>query len=76
MNLVKKFDRSNLETAGFRSRNIDTTQKGYLNIEDLVRFLNVEMDVHYRTRDLYLIYLRLKNEHRLTYEDVIEVICY
>lgn len=65
--MVKKFDRSNLEMAGFRNRNIDTSQKGYLNIEDLVRFLNIEMDMHYRTRDIYLIYLRLKNEHRLTY---------
>lgn len=74
--MVKKFDRESLEVAGFRNSKIDATQKGYLSIEDLVRFLNVEMDVHYRTRDMYLIYLRLKSEHRLAYEQIIEVICY
>ncbi len=40
----------------------DLEKKGYINMEDLVRFLNFESGNFYRNRDLVLIFKRLSGE--------------
>jgi len=45
---------------GFTEENIDISKRGFIAIEDLVRYINYEMDSFFRNRDVYLIYHRLK----------------
>jgi hypothetical protein len=58
---VKKFNRSQLKAEGFTLEKFDLEKKGYINMEDLVRFLNFESGNFYRNRDLVLIFKRLLN---------------
>ena len=56
---------------------MDIDKKGFISVEDLVRFINVESDTYYRNRDLVLIYKRLlcKNEEQVTLESMKKVFC-
>jgi len=46
---------------------VDISNRGYISIEDLVRYLNCEVGTFYRNRDLFLIYLRFKNQEKLLF---------
>lgn len=37
---------------------IDINRKGYIVVEDIVRYINIESDEYYRNRDIYLIFKR------------------
>ncbi len=56
-------------------------KRGYINLEDFVRFLNFESGNFYRNRDLILIFKRFLNEHNerleksLTIEKIFNVLC-
>lgn len=54
--MVKKYNRERLLASGFRESKLDIGSKGYLTVEDLVRFLNLEMDLGVRRRDLLIIF--------------------
>ena len=43
---------------------IDINKKGYIVIEDLVRYINIESDEYYRNRDIYLIFKRFREVNR------------
>lgn len=55
-NIVKKYSREKLLQSGFKSSKVDISAKGHLTIEDFVRFVNMEMDLSIRTRDLQIIF--------------------
>jgi len=44
---------------------LDLERKGYIVLEDLVRFLNMETGTFLRNRDIYLIYRRISIEERV-----------
>ena len=48
--------------------------KGYLQIEDIVRYINIETGKFYRNRDLITLYKRITRTHRLVFEDLIKII--
>jgi hypothetical protein len=54
--MIKKFEREKLQAEGFVARRVDYGEKGYLEIEDLVRFVNWELDSQIRNRDMFLIF--------------------
>lgn len=45
-------------------RGMDIERKGWISVEDLVRYVNVESDQYFRNRDLILIYRRLQGKNR------------
>lgn len=48
---------------------LECEQKGYIEIEDLVRLLNSQSKTFYRNRDLFLVYERLRQGcERITIE--------
>ena len=59
---MKRFNRSRLKAEGFTLEKFDLEKKGYINMEDFVRFLNFESGNFYRNRDLVLIFKRLLND--------------
>ena len=57
--IVKQFSIAALKAEGLNLEKFDLEKKGYINVEDLVRFLNFESGNFYRNRDLILISKRL-----------------
>ena len=45
-------------------KGMDIDRKGWISVEDLVRYINVESDQYYRNRDLILIYHRLEGKNK------------
>jgi hypothetical protein len=74
-NVVKKYSEERLLACGFRESKLDIAGKGFLAIEDLVRFLSLEMDLQVRNRDLLMIFERLRSEDQLRFWELVEVIC-
>ena len=44
---------------------MDIERKGWVSVEDVVRYINVESDQYYRNRDLILIYRRLQGGNHM-----------
>lgn len=59
--LSKKFNKSAMEKEDFSGLSIDLDKKGYMVLEDLVRFLNMETGTFFRNRDLFSIFRRMSN---------------
>jgi hypothetical protein len=57
---LHKYVEGKLVKGGFTEENIDISKRGFIAIEDLVRYINYEMDSFFRNRDVYLIYTRFK----------------
>ena len=73
--IARQYSSVSLEFDGFEEHKLDLSGKGYITISDLIRFINTEMDVQFRSRDLHLIYLRLKSQEKLLFTDIMEVVC-
>lgn len=56
----------------FVASKIDMEKKGYIELEDLVRFLNIESGIFFRNRDVFLIFRRLSKESRTSFETLLE----
>ena len=54
--MVKKFLKQDLLNDEFNAVMLDLEKKGYIVLEDIVRFLNMETGTFYRNRDIYLIF--------------------
>ncbi len=55
---------------------LDLDKKGYILIEDLVRFLNIESGTFLRNRDLSIIFRRInKKSEKIMFEDILSAIC-
>jgi hypothetical protein len=75
-NILRKFNRRALEEEELNSHSLDLDKKGYLVLEDLVRFLNMETGTFFRNRDLVPIFRRLcGNEQKLTFSDLLNTLC-
>lgn len=48
-----------MENEDFASESLDLEKKGYIVLEDIVRFLNMETGTFYRNRDIFLIFRRI-----------------
>jgi len=59
---------------GFSSQRIDLERKGFIELEDLVRFLNIESGTFYRNRDLFLIFRRFSPSDKMKFDQIIELI--
>lgn len=65
-----------VEIEGF-VKAMDIDRKGYVSVEDLVRFVNVESDQYFRNRDLVLIYKRLcAGEGEATKNTIKQELCF
>lgn len=53
---------------------LDLELKGFLQIEDVVRYLNIETGKFYRNRDLVLIFKRLTKNPHITFQELLEVV--
>lgn len=60
--LLHSLARSDLESEDFASECLDLEKKGYIVLEDIVRFLNMETGTFYRNRDIYLIFRRISED--------------
>jgi hypothetical protein len=69
--IQRKFDRNALLSEGFTSQKIDLERKGFIELEDLVRFLNIESGTFFRNRDLFLIFRRLTSGEQVDFESVL-----
>jgi Ca2+-binding EF-hand superfamily protein len=55
---------------------MDLDRKGYILVEDFVRFLNIESGTFLRNRDLSIIFRRMnKKSERVDFEDIVKVVC-
>lgn len=63
-----------LSKEGFKAEVLDLELKGYLQIEDIVRYLNIETGKFYRNRDLSLIFKRISKTSRLSFEEFVKII--
>ena len=70
-----KFERSSLLEAGFSAGRMDLEKKGFIELADVVRFLNIESGSFYRNRDIYLIFQRLAGGERVSFEEIMGQIC-
>jgi hypothetical protein len=70
-----KFERNALLGEGFTSSKIDLEKKNFIELEDLVRFLNIESGTFYRNRDIFLIFRRFTNGERTSFEGLLSEIC-
>lgn len=59
----------------FKQDRVDLERKGYLTVEDFVRFLNIETGTFYRNRDLILIFRRLGSDTKLSFDAFLKVVC-
>jgi len=66
---------SELQADGLTENKIDLSAKGYIDVIDLARYLSLQLDKQVRHRDVFLIYERLKGENKLTFTDLLDVIC-
>lgn len=57
--MVNKFLKQDLLNDDFNAVMLDLEKKGYIVLEDIVRFLNMETGTFYRNRDIYLIFRRI-----------------
>jgi Ca2+-binding EF-hand superfamily protein len=74
--LSKQYRRELLEREGFVASKLDLDKKGYILIEDLVRFLNIESGTFLRNRDLSIIFRRInKKSEKVMFEDILSAIC-
>jgi Ca2+-binding EF-hand superfamily protein len=74
--LSKQYRRELLEREGFVASKLDLDKKGYILIEDLVRFLNIESGTFLRNRDLSIIFRRInKKSEKIMFEDILSAIC-
>jgi hypothetical protein len=48
-------------------------KKGYVELEDLVRFLNMETGTFYRNRDIYLIFSRVGGKDKVKFEVLMDL---
>ena len=48
-----------MENEDFVGESLDLEKKGYIVLEDIVRFLNMETGTFYRNRDIFLIFRRI-----------------
>ena len=74
--MSKQFNQKILSEEGFKSEVLDLELKGYLQIEDIVRFLNIETGKFYRNRDLGLIFKRLSKTNKVSFEEFLRIICF
>ncbi len=71
-NLYRKFNKNALEHEDFNSLSIDLDKKGYIVLEDLVRWLNMETGTFFRNRDLFTIFKRMSsNNEKLNFNTFI-----
>ena len=52
---------------GFVNESIDLDRKGFLTLEDFVRYLNMETGTFFRNRDIYAIFKRLSKGRNQIY---------
>jgi hypothetical protein len=66
----RKFDVRKLKEEGFKNELLDLELKGYLQIEDLVRYLNIETGKFYRNRDLITIFKRITKINKINFQEL------
>lgn len=59
-----------LKEEGFKNELLDLELKGYLQIEDLVRYLNIETGKFYRNRDLITIFKRITKINKINFQEL------
>ncbi len=60
-----------MQREGFTANKIDLERKGFIELEDLVRLLNIESGTFYRNRDIFLIFRRISSAERVTFEQLL-----
>ena len=70
-----KFNHLTLRSEQFSEEKVDLEKKGYLTIEDFVRFLNLETGSFFRNRDVILIFRRMTKTPEITFTDFLKTIC-
>jgi hypothetical protein len=53
---ISNFPYDQLISCGINAKNLDIERKGFIEAEDLTRFINMELNKYYRKRDLWLIW--------------------
>lgn len=51
-----------MKNEDFTMNTLDLEKKGYVVLEDIVRFLNMETGTFYRNRDLFLIFKKISEQ--------------
>ena len=71
---LHQFDVRQMREEHFEEGKLDLEKKGYLTVEDFVRFLNIETGTFYRNRDLILLFRRMTSAETIAFSDFISVI--
>lgn len=69
--LRRKFNADLLKKERFEQDRLDLERKGFLTVEDFVRFLNIETGTFYRNRDLVLLFRRLTSQEKIVFQEFI-----
>ena len=59
MNQISSISYDQLTSCGFSAKNLDIERKGFIEADDLTRFINMELNKYYRKRDLWLVWERI-----------------
>lgn len=75
-NICKKFNRRALEEEDLNNLTLDLDRKGYIVLEDLVRFLNMETGTFFRNRDLIAIFRRICGKNnKVSFNEFLNIFC-
>lgn len=65
------FSRNDLFKDEFSEESLDMEKKGYIVLEDIVRFLNMETGTFFRNRDVYLIFKRISQQDKIQFKELL-----
>jgi len=64
-----------LKEEEFWERKVGLNKKGYATIEDFIRMLNFTSGKPYRKRDLVLIWKRITDKDRISFDEMAKILC-
>ena len=62
--ILHRFSTEDFQSINFTNRELDIENKGFVKVEDLVRFFNMRANIFYRSRDLCLIFTRIAGKDK------------
>ena len=73
--ISNKFSKDHLESEGFSVSKLDLDRKGYILVEDLVRFLNIESGTFLRNRDVSIIFKRINEKsEKINFDEILSAV--